>query len=196
VSTDPGPDTRPAELPIVVGVSASSGSPAAVRWACDQAVRQGAAVVAVRAWRPARPPSSTSGPPALYAADLAAELDRERTRLHEDVERAVGAAVTGHPDPPLAYELEQGTALSVLQTWSRQASLLVLDAPRRTDAQSTPLLAHRLVYTAGCPVVIMPPAVADQPDSAFVAAAKRLAADAGRAAGSAGRPGMRPPRVT
>ncbi len=183
------------ELPVVVGVSASSGSPAAVRWACAQAVRQGVAVVAVRAWRPTRPPASTSGPPELYAADLAAERERERVRLTADVERAVGVAVAG-PDSPLAYELEQGTALSVLETWSRQASLLVLDAPRQTDLSSTPLLAHRLVYTAGCPVVIMPPTLSDQPDSTLVAATKRLATEAGRAAGNAGRPGLRPPRVT
>ncbi|MDQ1513970.1 MAG: hypothetical protein QOC59_1812, partial [Microbacteriaceae bacterium] len=34
----------------------------------------------------------------------------------------------------------------------------VLDAPGRIEFPEAPLLAHRLIYAAECPVVIMPPA--------------------------------------
>lgn len=182
-------DLKAADL-VVVGVSATSGSPAAVRWAVAQARFQQAAVVAVRAWRPTRPPSSTSGPPHLYAEDLAAERQREIERLQNDVQVAFGEA----PLPPnLSCELIQGTAFSVLRDLSESASLVVLDAPRQIGTDSAPLLAHRLVYQAACPIVIMPPRVAEQGDSSLVASAKVFGRQALQAVGTAGRPGYRTP---
>jgi hypothetical protein len=85
--------------------------------------------------------------------------------------------------------------LSVLRVISKEAALLVLDAPRRSDLSTTPLLAHRLVYQAYCPVVIMPPAIAEQPDTPLVSAGKKIAKGVVRSAGTAGRPGLRPPLI-
>ncbi len=92
-------------------------------------------------------------------------------------------------------EIHDGTALSVLQALSEQAELLVLDAPRRTDLKTNPMLAHRLVYQAGCPVVIMPPRISQQPESTLRRAGRRTAAEVSQTFIAAGRPGVRPPNM-
>ncbi len=69
----------------------------------------------------------------------------------------------------------------------------MIDAPQRTDLSNGPRFAHRLVYQARCPVVIMPPAISGQSDTAAVAAGKRIGRELLNAAGTAGRPGVRAP---
>lgn len=71
----------------------------------------------------------------------------------------------------------------------------MVDAPRQLIAG--PMFAHRLVYAADCPVVVMPPALtsADAPPSALSRLGRAVGSAALRAAGTAGRPGYRvPPR--
>jgi nucleotide-binding universal stress UspA family protein len=172
---------------IVVGVSRTSHSPMALRWAADAADRYDADLLAVRAWRPSRPPSAASGKPSVVTRDVDAERAHAEAALYDDVRETLGADHRAH------CEVRQGTPSAVLTALSKVASLLVIDAPRRTDFGNSPGLAHRLVYQAACPVVIMPPRVAQTPDSPLVAAGKWLARGILESAGTAGRPGIRPP---
>lgn len=172
---------------VVVGVSQTSHSPVALRWGADYAAIVGANLLAVRAWRPSRPPSAASGRPAVVSRDVAGEREYAESALHDDVGQALGE------DHPARCEIREGTPGSVLTALSSIAALLVIDAPRRTDLSTTPMLAHRLVYNAACPVVVMPPRVSQQPDSPLITAGKWLARGFVESAGTAGRPGVRPP---
>ncbi len=149
----PAPDAT--EL-VVVGVSRTSHSPAAVGWAAAEAGRRGAELLAVRAWRPSHPPAATGGRPAVVGRDAGAERADALAQLQADVTATLGEAAQAG-GRPVRCEVREGSALAVLQAISREAGLLVLDAPRRTDLKTSPMLAHRLVYQAACPVVIMPP---------------------------------------
>ena len=172
---------------VVVGVSSTSRSPAALRWALAEARAHHGVVIALRAWRLPRPPSSTAGrPPLVPAADADALHQQQQAQLEADVADVLG------PDAGVECRLVHGGPRKALREISRFVDLLVIDAPRRTDFRETPLFARRLVYSAGCPVVIMPPAIADQPDTAVVTAGKRVGRDLLEAAGRAGRPGVRP----
>ncbi|QDP95678.1 universal stress protein [Microlunatus elymi] len=171
---------------IVVGVSNTSHSPAALRWGADAAVRWQASLLAVRAWRPSHPPSAAAGRPPVVSRDVAGEREYAESALADDVRQALG------DDHEAFCEVRDGTPLSVLTALSTIAALLVIDAPRRTDF-STPMLAHRLVYNAACPVVVMPPRISQQPDSPLISAGKWLARGIMDSAASAGRPGIRPP---
>ncbi|SDT04788.1 universal stress protein [Microlunatus soli] len=172
---------------VVVGVSQTSHSPVALRWAADYAGVIGANLLAVRAWRPSHPPSAASGRPAAVSRDVAGEREYAASALYDDVQQAIGPEHAAHS------EIREGTPLSVLTALSRIAALLVIDAPRRTDLSTTPMLAHRLVYNAACPVVVMPPRISQQPDSPLVTAGKWLARGFVESAGTSGRPGIRPP---
>ncbi|HEY9292874.1 MAG TPA: universal stress protein [Microlunatus sp.] len=179
------PDDQDRPL-IVVGVSNTSHSPVALRWGADAAERWDANLLAVRAWRPSHPPSAASGRPPAVSRDVAGERQYAEAALTDDVRQALG------DDHHAFCEVREGTPQSVLNALSAIATLLVIDAPRRTDF-STPMLAHRLVYNAACPVVVMPPRISQQPDSPLVSAGKWLARGIMDSAASAGRPGIRPP---
>ena len=86
-------------------------------------------------------------------------------------------------------------AASDAACWTRLAGadLLVIDAPRVPSM--SPLLAHRLVYAATCPVVVMPPSISGAPESALSRSARAFGRAALRSAGTSGRPGYRPPVV-
>ena len=172
---------------VAVGVSSTSRSPAALRWALAQAHARQGVVVALRAWRPPRPPGATAGrPPLVPAADTEKLREQEQAQLEADV-----AAVLG-PDAGVECRLVHGGPRKTLRGISRFVDLVVIDAPRRSDLRETPLFARRLIYSASCPVVVMPPAIADQPDTALVTVGKKLGRSLLDAAGSAGRPGVRP----
>lgn len=173
---------------VVVGVSNTSKSARALEWALAQAKAQEGKVVAVRAWQqraPAAHPSGTSAGRIPRPIDIETEA---RTRLAADVAEVLGE------DHQVEIRLERGGRRSVLLKVARGADLLVLDAPRALG--SAPMLAHRIVYAARCPVVVMPPKVSGEPPSWLVRVAATLGRNALRSAGSAGRPGLRttPPR--
>lgn len=162
-------------------------APAALRWALAEARARQGVVIALRAWRAPRLPASTAGRPPLVPAADASDLQlQEQAQLEADVAEVLG------PDAGVECRLVHGGARKTLRGISRFVDLLVIDAPRRSDRRETPLFARRLVYSASCPVVIMPPAIADQPDKAVVSAGKKLGRSLLDAAGTAGRPGVRP----
>jgi hypothetical protein len=174
---------------IVVGVSAGSGSPTALRWAADEAARRDCALIAVRAWRPPRPPSAAAGKPPVVTRDPEAEFAEAEEKLRGDVVAALGE------DQDVRCVLIKGSAVTVLLKESADATLLVLDAPRRGNIKATTLLAHRLVYNVACPVVVMPPSLTKPEPGVVAKAGKQLGSKLAKAAATAGRPGLRMPPV-
>lgn len=71
------------------------------------------------------------------------------------------------------------------------ADLLVIDAARTPSSSSR--LAHRVIAAAGCPVVVMPPALTGEPPLWIFKAARAVGQTALRAVGTSGRPGYHPP---
>lgn len=169
---------------IVVGVSQTSHSPVALSWAAADAVRRDADLLAVRAWRPSRPPSTAAGRPPATTRDLQEERANAEQALQDDVRQALG------PQHAARCEIRDGTPLRVLNELSATAALLVLDAPRRTDFKTTPMLAHRLVYQASCPVVIMPPRIAQQHESPLVQAGREAAQNLAPTSDPSGQPAV------
>lgn len=171
---------------VVVGVSATTSSPGALRWAVAEAAARGGSVIAVRAWRPATPMSSGARPPLhTYDADAAYAADQER--LMADVAQVLG------PDHEVICRLVHGGRRKVLLAQAVGADLLVIDTPRQPDLAGGPLFAHRLLHRAPCPVVVMPPSVSGVGPSALAKAGRTMGSEVIRAAASAGRPGVRAP---
>ncbi len=173
--------------PIVVGVSARTGSPGALRWAADEAHRRGAEVVAVLAWRPARPPAAPAGRPPAVSTTQAAELAAQsEAQLQALVSSALG------PDHGVQCRAVHGKAIEALLEAGATAQLLVLDAPRpgRAAKLRTSLLGPQLIYAAPCPVVVIPPQPADRPTPG-ARSARTIASAAAASAAAAGRPGLR-----
>ncbi|MHA3725265.1 universal stress protein [Leucobacter sp. HY1910] len=137
---------------VVVGVSASSGSPQALRAAATEARQRGAGLLAVQAWRAPIPPAAPGGKPPGVSRDIEAALASAQRTLRSRVTAVLG------PDEAVTCKVVQGAPSTVLLAEAAHAELLVLDAPRTRASMKSPVLAHRLIYTAECPVLIMPPA--------------------------------------
>lgn len=192
--TDLQPVPEAATPFLVVGVS-RSGSAQALRWAADEARRREARLVAVRAWRPASGPGTSGSHPSLTTYDAAQDEADARSALQQDVAAALGEDPEREHGIVAGVEcrLVHGGRRKVLVAQARGAELLVIDAPRRTDLSVGPMFAQRLVHTAPCPVVVMPPDVAGAGPTPLARAGRQLAENVVRAAATAGRPGVRPP---
>lgn len=140
---------------VLVGVSPTSGSPVALKWAAAEAKARGAELVAVRAWRLPRPPVSPAVRPTGVDYDPEPDHAQAVFELRSHVAGALGE------DADVTCKVIRGSPLAVLLKEAADAELLVIDAPPQADLTQTPLLAHRLVYHAPCPVLIMPPTLSD-----------------------------------
>ncbi len=170
---------------VVVGVSPGSSSPTALRWGHEQAALRGGRVVALRAWHAPNPQATPSGTTATRVP-RAVEAEQEAfSRLVSDVAEVLGG------DHGVELRLVRGDRRRALLEAARDADLLVIDAPR--SLARSPLFAHRLVYAAHCPVVVMPPRISGEPESGFSRASRAAGWAVARAAGSAGRPGLTTP---
>jgi nucleotide-binding universal stress UspA family protein len=162
--------------PIVVGVSPRTGSPSALRWAADYALLRGAPMVAVMAWRPARPPAAPGGrPPASLLAGDVPEPERDaKERLEAFVTAALGKK------HGVECKAVRGTAVSSLLQAGAEAQLLVLGEPRagRMASVRTGLVAPQLVTGATCPVVVMPKAAGTPMTQAIESTVQRAKARA------------------
>jgi nucleotide-binding universal stress UspA family protein len=136
---------------VVVGVSASSGSPSALVAAAAEARMRSAELVAVQAWRPPRPPASPGGRPPGVSRDTEASMAAAKQRLRIQVARALGI------DAPVSLKVVQGGPRAVLQAESEHADLLVLDSSRTPTSQPPQRLVSRLLAVVRCPVLVMPP---------------------------------------
>ncbi|MCG7323261.1 universal stress protein [Arsenicicoccus bolidensis] len=171
---------------VAVGVSATSGSAAALAWARDQAETHGGELVAIRAWKVPSPQATPSGI-SSGRVSVAEDVEHEAMRsLEADVEAALG------PDHGARLILVRGGKRKALLDAAEDADLLVVDAPRGLPATGT-AFAQRLVYAAACPVVVMPPRVSGERPGVLSRAAGAIGRGALRAAATAGRPGYRTP---
>jgi len=173
---------------VVVGVSQTSKSPKALAWGAAQAAATGGRLIAVRVWRAPMTAGTTSGVGAARASDTGSLERDEQQRFEEDVREVLG------DDHGAELRLVRGNSRRALIAEAGDADLLVIDAPR--GPSMSPLLAHRIVYSASCPVVVMPPSVSEEPPTALARAGRAIGEAAIRSAGTAGRPGYRPPPRT
>lgn len=164
---------------VVVGVSATSKSPAALVWAAAQTKANHGHLIAVRVHkRPTSAQVSTTapseGPQDQYRAAQQAELGA-------DVARALGS------DHEAECRVLYGGKSKCLLAVAGGADLLVIDAARTPSASSR--LAHRIISAAECPVVVLPPALTHEPPSWITRTGQAVS----QAVGTSGRPGYRPP---
>lgn len=141
---------------VVVGVSPKTGSPAALRWAADQARMRNAPLHAVMAWRPARPPGATGGRPPAGLADAGADHE---TAAHAALRDHVRAALGPDADR-VQCDVVKGNAVRALLSAAAGAALLVIGEPRASKlakSRSARLIAPEVVLQSPCPVVVMPP---------------------------------------
>ncbi len=177
------PDNQP--YTVVVGVSATSKSPRALTWAQHQATGNGGRLIAVRAWRTPAPQATPSGETGGRISRSIEVEQQAEAALADDVEAALG------PEHGVELRLRRGGKWPVLVEAAAGADLLVVDAPRQLLVG--PMFAHQLIYAATCPVVVMPPDISGEPPPALARAARVLGRSVVEAAGTAGRPGYRPP---
>lgn len=170
---------------VIVGVSGTSKSPTALVWARAQAVANGGRVIAVRVYQVPNVAPGPSGSSSRFPQDP----DELRADQHAWLRRDV-AEVLGE-EHRVEIRVVHGSKRRALLAQALDADLLVIDAPR--SASMSPLLAHRIVYAATCPVVVMPPSISGAPESGLSRSARAFGRAALRSAGTSGRAGYRPP---
>lgn len=138
--------------PVVVGVSPSTGSPSALRWAATEAAQRRLDLVAVMAWRPSRPPTAPAGRPPAVSAESSDQAREAEEVLRGHVVQALGN------DFRVTCRALRGSAMAALLGAAEDASMLVIGEPQRGRLGSvrTSLLAPQIVLKARCPVVVMP----------------------------------------
>ena len=137
---------------IVVGVSRSAASRAALHWAAEEARLRKAQLQVVRAWDPAR-----------YAAPYAAAYGRTPTGQEEESAARDGLAALMHAafgqDTPAGVhaELAEGAPERVLVDRSVGADLLVLGLsdPARTGHRFAGPVVRTCLERARCAVVVV-----------------------------------------
>jgi nucleotide-binding universal stress UspA family protein len=141
-------------MSIVVGVSPTTGSPAALRWGAEEARLRNVPLRAVMAWRAPRPPAAPGGRPPVSAASTASDdyAGGAETQLREFVTAALGS------DDGVDCLVVHGGEVNALLSAARGAHLLVVGEPRagRLSSMVTSLTAPQVVHKADCPVVVMP----------------------------------------
>lgn len=171
---------------VVVGVSATSKSAAALKWARSQAQGCAGQLIAVRAWRMPMAPASPADAPILEGSTTDDVETRARRTFEEDVEAALGA------DHGAELRLVRGSKLKALLEAATEADLLVVDAP--PQLMTGPMFAHRLIYAATCPVVSMPPSLTTEDGPSLIdRATASISRNLAPLGGSADHPGYRPP---
>jgi nucleotide-binding universal stress UspA family protein len=140
---------------IVVGVSPTTGSPTALRWAANEAELRKVPLRAVLAWRPPRPPAAPRGRPTeltieAASTDFAAQADQAL--------RAFVIDALGNDDGVECLAVKGGPIKALLGA-ADGAELLVIGEPgagRLAEAKMNRLMAPRVILNAPCPVVVMP----------------------------------------
>jgi nucleotide-binding universal stress UspA family protein len=138
---------------MVVGVSGSRASEAALRWAADEADRRQARLRVVRGWSPV-----VDAPYAPADIRPAPELQRQAAgeALSALLRRVFGARLPQR----VTAELAEGIAERLLVAESADADLLVLGSttPPYSRARSVGPVVRACLRRAHCPVVVISPA--------------------------------------
>jgi nucleotide-binding universal stress UspA family protein len=132
---------------ILVGVSGSPASAAALRWAEDEAERRHGELRIVLTWQPERRASYARLP---LGADIPAGQERAREELADAVRAALGPGSL----PGTTTVVVEGQAERELVAESASADLLVLGSGSRTAIG--PVVRTCLSH-AHCPVVVVSP---------------------------------------
>jgi nucleotide-binding universal stress UspA family protein len=135
---------------IVVGVSSSHASAAALQWAADEARRRNARLRIVRSWEPPHraPYAMTAQQPTLA---------QQRAIASQDLAATMTAAFGAVLPAGFESELAEGSAERTLVEQSLNADLLVLGAvspPAPLDSPVGPVVRTCLSH-AHCPVVVV-----------------------------------------
>lgn len=162
---------------VVVGVSITSKSPAALQWAAAQAQANDGRLIAVRVLDAAPGPGRDAGAEAARAGDV--------QQLEADVAETLGE------DPGAELRVVYGAKRATLLAVAERADLLVIDTASHPSSSSR--LARRIISSASCPVVVMPPAITGELASGLARAGRAAGSAALRAVGTSGRPGYRRP---
>src|ERR1700759_126866 len=134
---------------IVVGVSSSHASTAALQWAADEARRRHARLRIVRSWEPSHRAS--------YAMTAKQPTPGEqRTGASHDLAATVSAAFGATLPTGFETELAEGSAERTLVEQSLNADLLVLGAVSRLASIDSPIgpVVRTSLSHAHCPVVV------------------------------------------
>jgi len=144
---------RSPDRPIVVGVSVSTGSKAALQWAVEEAQLRRTRVRAVMAWRPSGLPAGAPGRPPPQVIVNVEQRQVAEQRLAEAVADALGE------DHGVECRAVQGRPRTVLLNEAKDALMLVLDSPRvaKLIDPRARRLAPRILFDSPCPVMVMPP---------------------------------------
>jgi nucleotide-binding universal stress UspA family protein len=151
---------NPAVRRIVVGVDGSAESVAALRWACREASLRAAEVHAVLALE------SACHQVASYAVPAPRQSNGSWGAAREVLRRSVSEAASTHPGVSVHTEITEGLAARVLIEHAHEADMLVLG---RTAHGPDPYrgagpVIRACLRAAPCPVVVIGPAVAAEPD--------------------------------
>lgn len=138
---------------IVVGVSPSSGSPTALRWALEEAGLRHLHLHAVTAWQPSFAPPGPVPRPSAFPPMLPEEIQaRTQVALNEAVETALGeqSAVT--------CTVTRGRVANVLVEAAINAEFLVIGPPHRSLTEAVLPMRRfiQIIRRGPCVVVIMP----------------------------------------
>jgi len=138
---------------IVVGMDGSAGSAAAVRWAADQAIRQGAGLQVVNVW---------VHDSALDDASANRTVAEARDVHLKALEAATAKVLDAHEGLDITYDVPQGDPGDTLVERSKGAALLVLGS--HGTGKLRELLVGSVCKTAlrhaTCPVAVIPPPAA------------------------------------
>ncbi len=137
---------------VVVGVSPTSGSPAALRWAADEARRRGARLRAISVWQPSRQSAVTGvRPPLVTTPTLEERQAAAAVHLTNTVHEQLGL------DADVECHALIGSVEEVLLSAAADASLLVLGRVREDPAGvRAGRKIYRLMARCPCPVVVVP----------------------------------------
>jgi nucleotide-binding universal stress UspA family protein len=162
--------SQAAQHEIVVGVTGSSASVAALRWAAGEAGRRGARLSVVCAWDPSLRPA-----PYANVSQGQPELDARAT-MSGGLAAAIRTAFGPVPPATVDTELAEGIPERVLISRSATADLLVLGTARPRDLAGLSVgpVIRTCLSRSQCPVVVVSAAAAPEsgqrPDAAPVSA--------------------------
>jgi nucleotide-binding universal stress UspA family protein len=137
---------------IVVGVSGSPASAAALRWAADEAAREHGILRAICSWH--TEPRAFYAHPASGPQDAARQHQLARDRLIATIRTVLGTDAPGD----VTAEVIEGMAERILVEESAGADLLVLgSASGLTAGRSIGSVIRGCLSRAHCPVVVVGP---------------------------------------
>ncbi len=138
---------------VVVGVSPSGTSDAAVRLAFGEASWRAVSLVAVQAW------DIPHGQMAYAWGHVPAEdLADFRSAAEVNVAKALAALITEYPDVPVERRVVRGPVAQNLLSCADKAQLMVVGRHRQALLTSFGLgqVARTLIAQAACPVIVAP----------------------------------------